>query len=192
MRNRAMVLLLSGLMVLCALPARGREFATEDAVKAAILYNLGNFVNWQTGDESGPNNAIVLGVIGEDSLQKRLASMAGVKGNGSRVPISILAIKNVRELKNQRDRLHMLYISSSARKMTPGILELVAGRPVLTISDDEEFVDSGGIMNFVRENSRIRFDVNLDAADDSGLKISARLFGLARRIIKKNTGEKSP
>jgi hypothetical protein len=41
-----------------------------------------------------------------------------------------------------------------------------------------------GMINFMRQNDRIRFDINLDQAEKSRLKMSSRLFGLARVIVR--------
>ena len=82
----------------------------------------------------------------------------------------------------------MLDMARSLQKLTPMVFHQVAGQPVLTIADNEESVDSGGVMNFVKENSSIRIGVNLNAAEAGPLRLSARLFRLARRIIKNEAG----
>ena len=177
------------LMLISVWPAASHDMVEEGAVKAAILRNLLKFVDWQTGTPPGQDNPLMVGVIGHDSVQERLVSIE--VGATQRPLIAIVTLKDLRQLSAQKERLHVLYIARSAQKLTPEILDVVANSPILTISDDEKFVGCGGIMNFARENNRIRFDINLTAAEGSHLKLSARLFGLARRIIKHEAGRQS-
>jgi YfiR/HmsC-like len=62
-------------------------------------------------------------------------------------------------------------------------LEALQGQSVLTVGEDGGFTQFGGIINFVKEDNRVRFEVNVSAAERAGLKISSRLLALAR-IVK--------
>jgi hypothetical protein len=53
------------------------------------------------------------------------------------------------------------------------------GRSILTVGDTEGFAQSGGIIRFVTENNRIRFRINVDAAEAAHLTISSKLLRLA-------------
>jgi hypothetical protein len=165
------------------LPAPAREPAPEDAVKAAMLYNFVQFVRWPEGvapSEQGPD--VVLGILGRDPLQEWLLDLAA---EGSRTSsLKTVQLDSLQELGAQRHKLQVLYIGRTAQKDLEAILRVLNGAPVLTVSDDELFVKQGGMMNFVRQNSRIRFDLNLDAAAGSQLKLSSSLSGLARLIVK--------
>ena len=74
-------------------------------------------------------------------------------------------------------------MSPSARKELARILEALQGQNVLTVGEDGAFTQCGGIINFVKEDNRVRFEVNVTAAERAGLKISSRLLALAR-IVK--------
>jgi hypothetical protein len=52
--------------------------------------------------------------------------------------------------------------------------------PVLTVSDGERFSEAGGIIELYIDGGRIRFAINVDAAERSGLRLSSRLLGLAK------------
>ena len=54
--------------------------------------------------------------------------------------------------------------------------------PVLTVSDGKGFSLAGGIIELYVEGGRMRFAINLDAADRSGLRLSSRLLGLAKIV----------
>ena len=55
---------------------------------------------------------------------------------------------------------------------------------VLTVGDGERFVRGGGMVAFIIENRRVRFDINPSAAAGAGLKISSKLLSLARHVGK--------
>jgi hypothetical protein len=66
------------------------------------------------------------------------------------------------------------------------MLALLKQAPVLTVGEGERFLSLGGHIAFVVENNRVRFDVNKDAIDRTGLTISSKLLRVARSV---KTGE---
>jgi hypothetical protein len=181
--RRLLASVLSALLLFAAgvVPSAAREPAPEDAVKAAMLYNFVQFVRWPAG-VMPPEQELVLGILGRDPLQEWLLDLAAT-GNRTGL-LKTVQINSLRELRAQRHKLQVLYVGRTAQQDLKAILQALDGAPVLTVSDDELFVKQGGMMNFVRQNSRIRFDLNLDAATRGQLKISSRLYGLARLIVK--------
>lgn len=171
---------LLGAMSVCR--AGAREPASEESVKAAILFNLIRFVEWPVSAVPDPSAPWIVATFGQDALQKRMVEMAASAGLSSRV--SVLEVGELGQLEDCRDGIKVLYIARSAHKLIPQILDLLQARPVLTVGDDEGFVIRGGMMNYVRRNNRIRFDINLDQAEKSRLKMSSRLFSLARVIVR--------
>jgi hypothetical protein len=61
-------------------------------------------------------------------------------------------------------------------------LKGLASAPVLTVGNGERFLEQGGMLEFVPEGKRIRFDVNLRAASAAGLTLSSQLLQVARRV----------
>jgi hypothetical protein len=62
------------------------------------------------------------------------------------------------------------------------LLAAVGAAPVLTISDYEHFARMGGIANFVVEDGKLRFAINVDAAQRAHLRVSSQLLALARVV----------
>lgn len=181
-RLLAYVLLTLLLLAAGVVPSAAREPAPEDAVKAAMLYNFVQFVRWPADAEPAAEDELVLGILGRDSLQEWLLDLAAKSSRtGS---LRTVQLDSLQELQAQKHKLQVLYIGRSVQQDLDGILGALAGRPVLTVCDDELFIKQGGMMNFVRHNSRIRFDLNLDAVAKSRLNLSSRLYGLARMIVK--------
>jgi hypothetical protein len=182
--HKGLVLLCLALLLtaMSASRASAREPASEESVKAAILFNLVRFVEWPVSAVPDPSAPRIVAIFGQDALQKRMVEMVTSEGLSSR--IIVLEIGDLSRLEDCRDNIEVLYIARSAHNLMPQILDLLGARPVLTVGDDEGFVMQDGMINFMRQNDRIRFDINLDQAEKSRLKMSSRLFGLARVIVR--------
>ena len=53
---------------------------------------------------------------------------------------------------------------------------------VLTVSDIENFAQSGGIIGFINIEDKVRFEINVNAAERADLEISAKLLNLAKIV----------
>ena len=82
------------------------------------------------------------------------------------------------------NRCHLLFICPSEKKTANEIIDLVKNQGVLTVADTQEFLDAGGIVNFVIEDNKVRFYINLTASEKAGLKIRSQLLRLARKVVK--------
>jgi hypothetical protein len=177
------------LTVMSVCRAEASEPASEESVKAAILFNLVRFVEWPVSAVPDPSAPRIVAIFGHDDLQKRMIEMVTSESLSSR--IIVLEVGDLGRLEDCRDNIQVLYIARSAHKLIPQILELLGARPVLTVGDDEGFVMQDGMMNFVRQNNRIRFDINLDQSEKGRLKMSSKLFGLARVIVRDGVARES-
>jgi bifunctional DNA-binding transcriptional regulator/antitoxin component of YhaV-PrlF toxin-antitoxin module len=81
-------------------------------------------------------------------------------------------------------KCHLLFICPSEKKTVNEIIGLVKNQGVLTVADTQGFLDAGGIVNFVIEDNKVRFDINLTASEKAGLKIRSQLLRLAKKVIK--------
>ena len=77
----------------------------------------------------------------------------------------------------------MIFVRATEIKATPKILANSKGSNTLTVGEVKGFAEQGGIINLTREENRLRFEVNIDAAAKSRLKISSKLLALAK-IVK--------
>ncbi len=159
------------------------EKPTEYQVKAAFLYNFAKFVEWPSDAFADPRSPIVLGILGEDPFGALLSEMvAGKTVNGRR-----LEVRHFRRGENFRD-CHILFISSSEKRSVPLILGSLGGMSVLTVGETEGFAASGGTINLFLEQNKVRFEVNVEAATRSRLKISSKLLALARIVTSQGNG----
>ena len=151
----------------------------EYQIKAAFLYNFAKFVEWPADRFTDENSPILLCVIGKDPFGPTLEhTVMGRKIKGR--AIRIKRIKGINGLKI----CHVLFVSSSERENMRDIVASLAGASVLTTGDMGGFANQGGIIELIKIENKIRFEINLNAATQSGLKLSSYLMGLARNVIE--------
>lgn len=156
--------------------ARAEVTAPEYDVKAAFLFNFTKFVEWPPAAFTDEHSSLRICVLGENPFGKALHVLMDEEVAGRR-----LTLLHVDKL-NNLEACHVLYVSRSERGRLAHILGDLRGVPVLTVGDTAGFIDQGGMINFVLEGSKVRFDVNLEAAERAGLKISSRLLALAKHV----------
>jgi hypothetical protein len=149
--------------------------AIEYQVKAAFLYNISGFVSWP---EQMPqhNDGFQLCVVGKDPFGKALDTLTGKSVHGQ--PLNIRRLASGASTEN----CQLIYISESETGRYTALLEKLGVQPVLTVSDIDDFIKRGGIIRFRLVNNRVRFDININAAERVGLKISSKLLSLANVV----------
>jgi hypothetical protein len=146
----------------------------EYEVKAAYLYNFGNFVEWPPSAAVPRDDAFTICVLGEDPFGPALDStLAGETLNGKSVMPK--RISKPQEAAGCR----ILFISSSEQNQLKEILGTLDKASVLTVSDMPQFVQRGGMVQFILAENRVRFEVNLATAERAGLTLSSQLLKLA-------------
>ena len=145
--------------------------AGEYQVKAAFLYNFAKFVDWP-GD--GGQGMFVLCVLGADPFGGAIDAVAGKPVGGRTIQVRRLASAD------GAGACQMLFISSSEADGLGKDLGAVRGKPVLTVGDTPGFAERGVVINLYVEQSKVRFEINIDAAKRAQLNISSQLLRLAR------------
>jgi hypothetical protein len=162
------------------LAATGRSWAADDLehqVKAAFLYNFAKFVEWPGDTFEGPGDPVTFCVVGDDPFGEILDAVV----EGENLAGRRLIVHRTRDLAELRD-CHVVFVPRSERGRQGRILESLRNRSVLTVGEADGFLTEGGIIRFVLEQNKVRFDISPEAAESSGLKVSSKLLRLARRI----------
>jgi hypothetical protein len=150
---------------------------SEYQVKAAFLLNFAQFIEWPAGAFSDGSAPIAIGVLGDDPFGDILEStLAGESAQGR--PLVVKRSKQVEDLKD----CHLLFISSSEKDHVTEILQSVKDSSAVTVSEFEGFGRRGGIINFVLDNKKVRFEINSTAARNKKLKISSQLLKRAKLV----------
>lgn len=153
--------------------AQGRK-STEYDLKAAYLYNFGKFTRWPASVTSTSNEVFPICVLGRNPFGSSLdATVKGESIDGKSLAVRYLG--SVGEVSGCR----ILFVSDSEEYRVDAILAEVAKRPILTVSDIADFADRGGDIEFLRVGEKIRFKVNLGAAERAGLALSSDLLKVA-------------
>ncbi len=158
---------------LCAQQSRPSEYQ----VKAVYLYNFGRFISWPANSKGAKGESFTFCVLGRDPFGPSLdATLAGQTINGKDT-----AVKRVSK---PEDALgcRILFISSSEKKGLKDILSALDQANVLTVSDIPDFSRRGGMIQFVLEGDKVRFEVNLTAAENAGLVLSSELLKVASAV----------
>lgn len=165
--------------VLCLSPAAEAqsEELTEYQVKAAFIYNFTKFVEWPAEAFGSPGAALRVCVLGENPIgQELMRTVNGKKVDGRDLIVSIFSEAGLAK------GCQVLFIGSGERGRTAQVLQNLRGATILTVGESSEFVRAGGIIRFVVDEGKVRFEVNLAASERARLKISAKLLSLARNV----------
>jgi hypothetical protein len=144
-------------------------------VKAAFLLNFTKFVEWPSSAFPSNNTPITICLTGEDPFGGALQNMvAGEVVNGRS-----LVVQRVGSRPPAGCRVVFVDRSQNTSRILANV-----GEGVLTVGEGEEFLREGGMIGFVIENRRVRFDINQAATARGGLKASSRLLSVARSVRK--------
>ena len=159
---------------------------SEYEIKAGFLFNFARFVEWPPEAFADPSAPIVMGIVGDNPVFELLTETAEGKTVDGRAVV-------VRRFKEGQDlqSCHILFVSASEGKHIPQILESVKRSRTLTVGETSGFTQSGGMINFFVEDSRVRLEINLDAATRARVKISSKVIAVARLITQDSTKGKS-
>jgi hypothetical protein len=156
---------------------RGQTTVEEYQVKAAFLFHFAQLVDWPADAISDGDRSLNLCVFDDDPQRFELQSTLEGKLIGDR-------LFHIRLL-SEPQAIHgcnILFLSRDERRRQPATLLDVRDQPILTVGETESFLSDGGMIRFRLEGDRIRFDINLAAADSARLKISSRLLLLATSV----------
>ena len=177
LRNLALRLAFVALAV--TLHADAQESVTDEyQVKAAFLYNFAKFVDWPVGSPGRPGS-IAICVFGQNSFGRVLEDTV----SGKTVDGKTFMVRRVSDGKAAA-LCQILFVSSSERMRLGTILGDLRTSHVLTVGETESFIDEGGIVNLKLDGGKIQIQININAADQAGVRISSKLLGLAQIIRK--------
>ena len=153
----------------------------EKQVRAQFVYNFANFVEWPEDAFAKPDSPIKVCLFGRVFFAPYLYSF-----NGSLIGNRILEVSKADDMDDIRAGCHILYVGEDERVRLPTFWGQIRYIYVLSIGERQGFADKGGIVNILRTQDRVQFDVNIENALINGLFLDSDLLALAR-LIKRNT-----
>ena len=154
-----------------------QEESLEAEVRAVYLYNFARYVTWPERAFPDARTPVRICVQGSDSFGDALdRAVAGETVNGR--ALEAIRLRDADDVRS----CHILYLALSDERRLSSSLAAVRGRPMVTVGADDRFLAHGGMIRFRRVDNRVRFDINLKALEASGLRVSARLLGVAADV----------
>ena len=155
-------------LALASTVLQGQEVPLEYRVKAAFLFNFAKFVEWPPDAVGGP---LQICVAGRNVFGDALAdTVRGENINGRPLAIRVIL--------EPEPGCHIIFVPRGAA--TAAYLRAARSSPALTVGEIPDFIAQGGIVNFTVEGTSVRFEIDPEAAERVGLRISSRLLRLAR------------
>lgn len=187
------------LLMVCAvlLSGSGTAWAAaagqEYPVKAAFLYNFMRFVDWPKERMEPEDGPLVIGVIGKDPFGKALDVLTRETVRGRAIKIRRFASMGVvtpdeeghhPELSDIKT-CHLLFVATSEKAYQKRLLPALTEAAVLTVGETEGFLQAGGMINFVTQGTKSRFEIHLNHVRQARLEVRAKLLRLAKDVIEK-------
>ena len=151
----------------------------DHRVKAAFLCKFIKYMDWPSTIIVRNEGEFVIGVYGDSPIAGNLFSIMPKEVAGWK--LKIIKIKDIKQTLDS----HILFLSSSEKDQYPEIIDLLKNSSVLTVSDTDNFLAMGGMVNFYLMDRMVRFEINLEAAQAAEIKISSKLLRLANNFHTK-------
>ncbi len=139
-------------------------------MKAVFLFNFTRFVDWPE-IPARAGSPLVIGVLGQDPFGTALDAV--VKGEG--VAGRRLVVKRIERVEDAVE-CDEIFVAASEEPRLGRILEVLDGKPVLTVSDIPGFAARGGMIGLVPSDGRVKIQINPGEAKAAGLRISSKLL----------------
>lgn len=177
--------------LIAAAPSHAQNTDSSDSseylIKAGFTYNFAKLMEWPSGAFAQADSPIVICVLGTDPFNGTLDQvLKGKQANGRAFEVKHL--KWGAEMKG----CNILFVSDSETAHLDELFHSIKGLPILTIGETPGFAQHGGIINFVVEDNRVRFEIDVDAAKQANISISSRLLSLATIVHQASADGRKP
>jgi len=184
---RWLILLCVSALLTIALSAHQVAAATaakEYQIKAAFLYNFVNFISWPDSVFQDDNEPYNICVLGKDPFGYPLnLTTENVTAKGRKLSVKRFEEGNVND--EEIDSCHILFISTSLEPTIQNVLQTLEKKPILTVSEIENFVHMGGFIQFYTVRNKIRLKINRNELEAAQLKAAGTLLNLANICDRK-------
>ncbi len=171
-----LIVILTGMLVPCGLNAQTREYL----LKSGYIEKFTHFIEWKANRSSG-DSVFRIAVIGDKRFKEALSAVFE-KVRVNNLDVDVNSISSIDQIKNSR----IVVISGNLdNDILSKLLNYTTGKQILTIGEVKGYGRKGVIINMLVRDNLIRYEINIEALDKSGLKISSLLLNSAI-ILKPN------
>jgi hypothetical protein len=165
-------------------PAQPPTLSNEYTVKAVFLYSFGRYTEWPAKSFQSRSEPFVIGIVGQDAFGSTLDDIAAKKTIQDRR----IVVRRFATADQFVPPCHILYVSRSlSPDQQAALLKKTRAAAVLVVGETPGFAEGGGSVNFVVDGDRVRFEINLEAARRSQLRMDAKLLNLGKPVNSQQT-----
>jgi hypothetical protein len=172
-----LVLVLAAGAPVCDLHAQAAP--EEYQIKAAFLFHFAQLVEWPGNAANGQGRSLILCLYNNKPQAGEILSTLEGKNTGDRI-LHVHVLDHADNLQG----CDIVFFTRNDARIQAAALRALRGRAVLTVGETDSFLSDGGMIRFHLEQDKIRFDIDLAAANNAQLKISSRLLMLATAVIR--------
>jgi len=176
-RNASSIAIIISLLFGPSLPSA--QETVEHQVKAAFIHKFIMFTRWPLFAFGSNNSPVVIGVLGESPIWSDLKNLENKPVMGR--PLKVIKVNEP----CLEQKCHILFFSKAKNREAKSLLQKMDNSGILTIGESDGFAETGGMINFIIVNGKLRFEINVEAVNSSGLKLSSKLLRLGK-IVKIN------
>jgi hypothetical protein len=155
----------------------------EYQVKGAFLVKFGMFVDWAAvSQESKDSGTFIIGILGSDPFGAAFDdAVKKTTVNGRRVVVKRGTTAD------ELNQCQLVFVSALEMSRMADALTQLSANGVLTVGDAPGFASNGGMIGFIKEDGKLRFEFNTSVAEKSGLKISSKLLQVGKVVTDTKT-----
>lgn len=159
------------------------NISDEYLVKLAFIYKMIIYVKWPEGVFSKPDDPVVFCILGKNPFKSAAKTVKNRTVKGKQI-----ITKEIGSLRGVSS-CNVLFVSQSEERSLGRVLKSpeLEKSSILTIADMEDFSKKGGMISLIKEDRRVRFEINTEAVEKASIKISSQLLKLAK-IVKTTKG----
>lgn len=155
----------------------------EYQIKAAFLYNFAKFIIWPESVFSADDSSFHICIAGSGGLAEKIKELLDAERLGKRA-LEIIPV----DLESMEKGCQILFISTDNRRQIITALSKIKLLPILSVSDNEKFIQDGGMIEFYREGKKLRFAIAPRNIQKANLKPDANLFRVGKVIEVEDNG----
>jgi hypothetical protein len=146
-------------------------------IKAAYVYNFARFVYWNVPKGDSIGKPINIYVLGSDTIGRLIEDLTKKQSNFRSIKVHIIAKKS-----NILYNCQILFIGQSEEGRLQMIFNEIKGRDILTVSEINDFAKRGGMIGFIKDEGKVKIEVNLNTVRKAGLSMSAKLLEISKIV----------
>ena len=150
----------------------GNTHAQKTKYQSIFIYNFSKYIKWPDDFNRGK---FVIGVLGDSEILADLKSMVSSKKETNGLEMEIRTFSSLDEL----TECNLLFVASEFCPQIQQIQDAISLQPTLIVTDNPDMATKGAAINFVVQDSKIKFELNQKNAKSRGLKVAGSLSSLA-------------